>query len=220
MTSLRFDPSFECAPHATRSVALALALSLNLALVLFALRPNTPFEIHAPPPRSLLATVLQPPPPPVPPPAVPILRAVQHVATPTVPKVVTRPLPLATPVLPIIAPVTSIRTLSTTSANAATSTGTAGDSDATIAYETATPPDYPIQALRAGIQGTVLLRVLVSASGQPTEVVVERSSGSRLLDDAARRHVLAAWRFHPAMREGHVIAAWALVPVRFRLDRY
>jgi protein TonB len=219
MTSLRFDPSFECAPHATRSVALALALSLNLALVLFALRPNTPFEIHAPPPRSLLATVLQPPPPPVPPPAVPILRAVQHVATPTVPMVVTRPLPVATPVLSNIAPVTSIRVLPTMSTNAATSVGTAGNSDATIAYETATPPDYPVQALRAGIQGTVLLKVLVGTSGQPTEVVVERSSGSRLLDDAARRHVLAAWRFHPAMRDGHAIKAWALVPVRFRLNR-
>jgi protein TonB len=220
MMSLRFDPSFECAPHATRSIAMALTMGLNLAIVLFALLPSAPHMLNAPPPQSLLAAIVQPPPPPVPPPAVPILRAVPHVATPTVPMAVTRPLPLAMPVLPTIAPVTSIRTPPATSADAANSTGTAGDSDATIAYETATPPDYPVQALRGGIQGIVLLRVLVSTSGQPTEVVVERSSGSRLLDDAARRHVLAAWRFHPAMSECHAIAAWALVPVRFRLARY
>lgn len=220
MTSLAVNHPFECAPHATRSIAMALTLSLNLAIVLFALLPSAPHMLHAPLPRSLFATILQPPPPPVPPPPVPILRAVEHVATPTVPMVVTHPLSLAAPLLPNIAPVTAtIRTVPVTSAAVASSSDNAGDSDATIAYETATAPDYPVQALRAGIQGTVLLKVLVSASGQPTEVVVERSSGSRLLDDAARRHVLEAWRFHPAVRNGHAIEAWALVPVRFRLDR-
>lgn len=221
MTSLAVNHSFECAPHATRSIAMALTLSLNLAIVLFALLPSAPHLLHTPPPQSLLAAIVQPPPSPVPPPAVPILRAVQHVATPTIPMVVTHPLALTTPVLPNIAPVTAtVHAVPTASATAASSFETAGDSDATIAYETATAPDYPIQAVRAGIQGTVLLKVLVSASGQPTGVVVEHSSGSRLLDDAARRHVLAAWRFHPATRNGHAIEAWALVPVRFRLDRY
>jgi len=51
------------------------------------------------------------------------------------------------------------------------------------------------------------------------QVMIERSSGSRALDDAARKHVLAAWRFHPAMRDGHAIEAWAVVPVRFNLDQ-
>lgn len=221
MTSLAVNRSFECAPHATRSIAMALTLSLNLAIVLFALVPSAPHMLQAPPPQSLLAAIVQTPPPPMQPPAVPILRAVQHVATPTVPMVATHPLALATPVLPDITPVTAVvRAAPTTSAAVSSSAGTAGDSDATIAYETATAPDYPIQAVRAGIQGTVLLKVLVSASGQPIEVVVQRSSGSRLLDAAARRHLLAAWRFHPAMRDGHAIEAWALVPVRFRLDRY
>lgn len=221
MTSLAVHPSFECAPHATRSIAMALTLSLNLAIVLFALLPSAPHMLHAPPPQSLLAAIVQPPPPPMQPPAVPILRAVQHVATPTVPMVTTHPLPLAAPVLPNISPVTTIvPKVPTTSAAVGSSNGAAGESDATIAYETATAPDYPIQAVRAGIQGSVLLKVLVSATGQPIEVVVQRSSGSRLLDDAARRHVLAAWRFHPAMRNGHATEAWALVPVHFRLDRY
>jgi len=65
----------------------------------------------------------------------------------------------------------------------------------------------------------VLLKVLVDLSGKPVQVMIERSSGSRALDDAARKHVLAAWRFHPAMRDGHAIEAWAVVPVRFNLDQ-
>lgn len=220
MTSLAVNHSFECAPHATRSIAMALTLSLNLAIVLFALLPSAPHMLHAPPPQSLLAAIVQPPPSPVPPPTIPVLRAVQHAAIPTVPTVRARPLAFEAPALPNIAPVAAtVRTLPATSTGVPSSAGTSGDSDATIGYETATAPGYPVQALRAGIQGTVLLKVLVSASGQPTEVVVARSSGSRLLDDAARIHVLEAWRFHAAMRNGHAIEAWALVPVRFRLDR-
>ena len=91
--------------------------------------------------------------------------------------------------------------------------------NATIAYETATPPAYPIQALQAGVQGTVMLKVLVGPAGKPLQVMIERISGSHILDDAARRHVLAAWRFHPAIRDGHATEAWAVVPVRFNLDQ-
>jgi protein TonB len=93
-----------------------------------------------------------------------------------------------------------------------------GNNDATIAYETATPPEYPITALREGIEGTVLLRVLVDEAGKPIQVVILKSSGSRELDNAAREHVLAAWRFHPAQRDGHAIQAWAQVPVKFSLS--
>ncbi len=212
MTSLAVSRPFECAPHATRSFAMALTLSLNLAIVLFALLPSTPHTIHAPPPQSLLA-VLQPPAPP-PTPAVPTLQVVKPVAVPSIHVAPARPVPIAIPVPQAIAPVQTPTGTSVTGAVAAVA-----DSSATIAYETATPPAYPVQALRTGIQGTVLLRVLVDPSGKPAQVLVEHSSGSRMLDDAARRHVLAAWRFHPAIRNGRAIEAWAVVPVRFNLDQ-
>lgn len=216
MTSLVVDRPFECAPHAGRSLAMALALSLNLVLVLFALRPSTPFTTHTPPPQSMFA-VLQPP-LPVAPPAVPTLRVVKHFAAPSVRVPVAQPVPIALTALPAIAPIASLQPASVPPD--ANGIAAAGDSNATIAYETATPPAYPVRALRAGVQGTVLLKVLVDANGKPVQVVVEHSSGSRLLDDAARSHVLAAWRFHPAIRDGHAIEAWALVPVRFDLNRY
>jgi protein TonB len=214
MTSMAVSRSFECAPHATRPFAMALTLSLNLAIVLFALLPSTPHTIHAPPPQSLFA-VLQPP-PPTPPPTVPTLHVVKQVAAPSIRVATTHAAPIVVPALQTLAP---IAPLTTTISTTGTSTTSASDSNATIAYETATPPAYPIQALQAGVQGTVMLKVLVGPAGKPLQVMIERSSGSRILDDAARRHVLAAWRFHPAIRDGHAIEAWAVVPVRFNLDQ-
>jgi protein TonB len=214
MTSMAVSRSFECAPHATRPFAMALTLSLNLAIVLFALLPSTPHTIHAPPPQSLFA-VLQPP-PPTPPPTVPTLHVVKQVAAPSIRVATTHAAPIVVPALQTLAPIAPVTTAISTTG---TSTTSASDSNATIAYETATPPAYPIQALQAGVQGTVMLKVLVGPAGKPLQVMIERSSGSRILDDAARRHVLAAWRFHPAIRDGHAIEAWAVVPVRFNLDQ-
>jgi protein TonB len=87
----------------------------------------------------------------------------------------------------------------------------------TLAYDVHPAPRYPRQAVRAGLQGTVTLRVLVDEQGWPKSVEVERSSGHRELDRTAREHVLATWRFHPAQRQGRAISAYALVPIDFRL---
>jgi periplasmic protein TonB len=72
--------------------------------------------------------------------------------------------------------------------------------------------------LREGVQGTVLLQVLVDVDGRPLQVDVQRSSGDRRLDVAARRQVLDHWRFRPAMKNGHAVQAIGLVPVAFSLS--
>lgn len=86
-----------------------------------------------------------------------------------------------------------------------------------LAYDVHPAPRYPRQAARAGLEGTVTLRVLVDEQGWPRSVEIERSSGHRELDRSAREHVLAKWRFHPAQRQGRAISAYALVPIEFRL---
>lgn len=88
-----------------------------------------------------------------------------------------------------------------------------------LEYENAPPPSYPRDAIREGLTGTVLLRVLVDIDGKPLEVQVERSSGHRSLDLAARRQVLARWRFRPAMQDGQAVQAIGLVPIDFALNR-
>jgi periplasmic protein TonB len=79
------------------------------------------------------------------------------------------------------------------------------------------PPVYPLAARRVGEQGTVLLRVMVKRDGLPLSVDIEKSSGSRNLDVAARDAVWG-WRFVPATLGTDPIESWVLVPVVFRLD--
>ncbi|MBB3855644.1 protein TonB [Xanthomonas arboricola] len=87
-----------------------------------------------------------------------------------------------------------------------------------LQYLSSPAPSYPVAALRAGQQGTVLLRVLVGTDGRPAEVSVQTSSGHRALDLAARSQVLRNWRFQPAMQNGQAVQAYGLVPVSFSLN--
>lgn len=89
---------------------------------------------------------------------------------------------------------------------------------ATLEYVRATSPRYPITELRSGIQGTVILRVLVDIDGKPIDVTIETSSGNRNLDKEARQHVLKTWRFKPAMQNGQAVQAYGLVPIAFNLQ--
>lgn len=219
MTSAMLHPRHEMAPHAIRSFAMALAISFNLVALLIALRP-LPVTLPAalPAPTTLTATFWHPA-KPIPTPPMPDVHVVRHV---------TRAQPVRVPTPhPVLAPVAEHPTqvVTTETSNNVTQieapTGSnvvSGNNDATIAYETATPPDYPVIALREGVQGTVLLRVLVDETGKPVQVLILKSSGSRDLDNAARDHVLAAWRFHPAQRDGRAVQAWAQVPVKFSLS--
>ena len=88
-----------------------------------------------------------------------------------------------------------------------------------LEYESAPAPSYPIEAIRKALTGTVTLRVLVDVDGKPLDVQVERSSGHRVLDAAAKKQVLAKWRFRPAMQDGHAVQAIGMVPVVFSLGQ-
>jgi protein TonB len=78
-------------------------------------------------------------------------------------------------------------------------------------------PDYPAEARRRGLQGTVLLRVTVSPAGTPLAVEVATSSGYAVLDKAAAAAV-TTWRFEPGTQAAVPVAAVAEVPVRFRTE--
>lgn len=78
-------------------------------------------------------------------------------------------------------------------------------------------PAYPLAARRRGDQGTVLLRVLVTADGLAASVGLEKTSGYPSLDEAALAAV-KSWRFVPARQGGQAIESPYVVPVVFRLD--
>lgn len=89
---------------------------------------------------------------------------------------------------------------------------------AALRYAVAPPPPYPRRALRAGVEGTVLLEVLVDTDGTPLEVRIVGSSGDRELDRTAQRHVQEHWRFQPALRDGRPVQAIGRVPIGFSLQ--
>jgi protein TonB len=75
-------------------------------------------------------------------------------------------------------------------------------------------PAYPELAREAGIEGEVLVRVLVGTDGFVH--AVELAKGVLGLDDAA----LAAARtavFRPAEQQGRAVAAWMVIPIEFSL---
>jgi periplasmic protein TonB len=58
--------------------------------------------------------------------------------------------------------------------------------------------EYPQPARRRGREGTVIVHLLIARDGRLIEVGVARSSGERLLDDAAIKAARAAGAFPPA----------------------
>ena len=84
------------------------------------------------------------------------------------------------------------------------------------AYLNNPAPDYPAASRRFSEQGIVLLRVLVSLSGQAESVQIENSSGYSRLDQAAIKAV-KLWSFIPAKRNNQPLSAYVLVPVKFSL---
>ena len=74
---------------------------------------------------------------------------------------------------------------------------------------------YPEDARRDGIQGRVLVRVLINRNGSVLRRIVEYTSNHAL--DSAAVSAVAATKFIPAKWGGVVVSAWITVPVNFTL---
>ena len=187
------------------------SISLHLLVVALLLVPGAAIQIvrhidTAPIVEIIVPTPVKPV--PVEPTPAP-LTAHPHVAriAPAVEPVATTPT-----IMPVTVDVAPPAIAAAPSADAAIETAPSA-----IAYGSRTQVAYPLEALRNREQGTVLLRVLVGTDGSVLGVEIEKSSGSRSLDRAAREAV-AKWRFHPATRNGVAHSAWASVPVTFNLQ--
>lgn len=86
-----------------------------------------------------------------------------------------------------------------------------------VTYLDRSMPLYPASARKRGIEGRVLLQVEVDAAGLPVLIRLVESSGSEALDRAALDAV-RQWKFKPARRANHPIAATVTIPIHFRLD--
>jgi len=78
-------------------------------------------------------------------------------------------------------------------------------------------PIYPEVSKRLEEEGTVVLRFLVAPDGKVLQAEVEKSSGFKRLDEAARSG-LSNCSFEPATVDGKPVRTWATVPYTWRLE--
>ena len=78
-------------------------------------------------------------------------------------------------------------------------------------------PEYPSASRRMEEEGTVTLRFLVDTDGKVIQAEIEKSSGYKRLDEAARAG-LSKCQFKPAMTDGKAEQAWASIKYTWRLE--
>ena len=75
-------------------------------------------------------------------------------------------------------------------------------------------PLYPPVALKARVGGLVILRVLVSETGQPLDIEVVRPGKAGLTEAAIA--AVRKWTFTPARKGDTSVQAWTTVPIPFQ----
>jgi TonB family protein len=76
-------------------------------------------------------------------------------------------------------------------------------------------PKYTPEALRAKIEGTVILQVVVRTHGEPGEITVVRSLDPGL--DAQAIVAVRQWRFAPGQRDGRPVPVLVQIAIPFSL---
>jgi protein TonB len=76
-------------------------------------------------------------------------------------------------------------------------------------------PEYGKESRKAGIEGTVVLYVVIGIDGAPSDVLVYRQLTPDLDTEAVRS--VRRWRFAPGMNNGQPTALPVIVEVNFRL---
>lgn len=89
--------------------------------------------------------------------------------------------------------------------------------DGPARYRTEPRVAYPAQAKREGMQGRVIVGVLIRKNGEIGDVRVVHGSGYALLDEAAVKAVRSA-TFYPARAQGKDIESWYQAPFHFKLS--
>src|SRR4030095_15410646 len=90
----------------------------------------------------------------------------------------------------------------------------AGDTAPTVAEYT-TPPLYSDEARRRSIEGVVLVRAAIDASGHLRDAHVARGLGAGLEQNALV--ALRQWRFNPGTRNGAAIPMNVEIEIAFTL---
>lgn len=91
--------------------------------------------------------------------------------------------------------------------------------DSAVQYLQAPEVVYPRISMRNGETGLVIVRAYIgTGGGAPHSVQIEKSSAHVRLDQAALAAVQKA-RFKPYAEKGQPVEGWAVIPIRFELEK-
>ncbi len=76
------------------------------------------------------------------------------------------------------------------------------------------PPEYPRQARRAGVSGTVSARILINEKGEVESVTIKKAPRGWGFEYAVKE-ALSRWQFEPAKMENMPIRVWAHQEIEF-----
>lgn len=76
-------------------------------------------------------------------------------------------------------------------------------------------PKYPELAQRAGLEGTVFVKVWVDKEGKVRQVVIQKSD-AEIFNEAAKE-AAKQWVFTPAVMQKGPVSVWVSIPIKFRL---
>jgi protein TonB len=77
-------------------------------------------------------------------------------------------------------------------------------------------PKYPELATRAGIEGTVWVKIWIDKAGKPRKAVVTKSE-AEIFNQPATEAAMQ-WVFTPALMKNGPVSVWVSVPFRFKLQ--
>jgi len=189
------------------------------ALLLTDTRPATPAPAAAPPKTPPPPPPAQPAPKTTPPPVpavVPTPAMDLPVAAATTPALGLTGAPPSTPsALPATAP--ALASAPAPVAAAPSRSPAPARTAAGVNINQCEKPEYPSASRRLEEEGTVALRFLVGVDGKVIQSEVEKSSGFKRLDEAARAG-LSKCQFRPALVDGKPEQAWASIKYTWRLE--
>ena len=78
-------------------------------------------------------------------------------------------------------------------------------------------PPYPVSKIFNGEEAALQLRLTISETGRVT-AVDSVGAADRVFLDAARRYLIAHWRYEPATEDGRAMPSTIVIRLRFQLD--
>jgi periplasmic protein TonB len=207
-------PAAAARSQSPNSMLFIVALHVAAVAVLMSAKMELP--TFSPEPPLVIETIK---PEPVPEPQLPSPQRQRPAADPTV--------SLPDPLVPIPSETVVIPTPDPLPLLGLTGTGSAGGTAAALPIA-ATPavlltgaaelkPPYPPSKLASGEGATLKLRLTVDPAGRV--VAVEPiGRADRAFLAAARRHILAHWRYRPATSDGRGVTTTLVISLRFQLD--